>query len=620
MELYLRILNGKRRGEKILLSDAYSSLQRSTPWILEDEAVEIQFSSDKSYHLATIELYNHQINNTNYEFDEASGITTFTWSPKKSSYGVAKLFHNYFGMSELVILCKDENENIIDLIKFQPIQVVAKNSTAENVEKMFEYLSNISTDAIHSAFSATKHNIGLNEGNLSPSHTLEHLENSTKLIIEFLPNIVNKPITRLIPEQKILPPTGSEEIDDSSIGWLLENLSVLEVCDTPYSAHFFHNEDYYKATSLRVPVLTENTDVYENWVLHGFIDLLIRKAQEFSAKHNFDFLKNSIQEIPVGYTSFFEKVSKFKSHLLGAQKLKIDSIIESLKNIKIHLDRSTPVTRVLNRRPTFTHRAKNNHAYFNIFIDIIKWHEKGSVDWSAYENLLAIQSIPELFETYCYFRVVESVNKYFIGQASTSHQNKDLITIFTRNNINLKIEREPNYWTMKHKSSIKRDIVNSEEFTIRGKDQYYTRGHAGPNSRRAPDIVLDIFDNRNDTRKLLILDAKYTSKNKAFIKYLPELTMKYVHGIHHKAQRSPTVTSLTILYTNEDISETSSFNHGDMGVFGSNPVTPSLQTLGLILGDSRSSDRLDMLIKRLLDLNNFSKNTKQIEKLNIEVF
>lgn len=601
------ILNGSRQGEVILLPDVSSPLQRTTPWILEDEAIEIRVSSSQPYKTATIEIYNHQIDNSKYEFDSYSGITTLSWIPKVDSYGPAKLFHNYFGISELVILFKDNEEDVIDLIQFQPIQVVAKNSTAKNVENMFEYLANISSEAIHSAFSATKHNIGLNEGIISPSHTIEHLTNSTNLIIESLPYILNKPITRLIPEQRILPPTGLEEIDDSSIGWLLENLSVLESCDSLESAHFVSDdEDYYRATSLRTPVLTENTDVYENWILHGFIELLIIKAQEISIRSNIESFKSIDQPIPDGYTSFFDKVTKFKAQLFGVQKSKIDTLIETLKNIKIHLDNNTPVTRILNQRPTFTHRAKNNHTYFNIFIDMLKWHEKGSVDWSSYENLLAIQSIPELFETYCYFRVVESVNLNLSNPSSKKNEKPDLKLSFDFDEVSLKIEREPKYWTKNHKSSSINDIINSEEFTIKGKKFYYQRGHAGPYSNRSPDIVLDIKHKINNTRTLLVLDAKYTNKNKAFINYLPELTMKYIHGIHHKTQKSPTVTSLTILYTNQDSKEISSFHHGDMGVFGSSTVSPNLQTLALPLGEERSHDQLNNLIHRLLELNNFS--------------
>ncbi|TNZ29962.1 hypothetical protein CGK50_24845, partial [Vibrio parahaemolyticus] len=56
-------------------------------------------------------------------------------------------------------------------------------------------------------------------------------------------------------------------------------------------------------------------------------------------------------------------------------------------------------------------------------------------------------------------------------------------------------------------------------------------------SHRCPDIVIEVR-NENKPSKLIVLDAKYTYPTLAFSKYLPECTMKYVHGIHNRSNKN----------------------------------------------------------------------------------
>lgn len=603
--LKLSLLSGGRKGESIFLPDVNQSLQGVIPWVLEDDAIEFRLKAPSNYKSATLEVYQHSIMAVVDDSLEENGMTEFVWNPKVGSYQVEKLFLNYFGISELTVLLFNENEELVELVKFQPLQVAAKKSSADHVEEMFGYLAGISSEALHSVFSATRHSVGFEEGNMSPSHTLERIQHSVELLREFLPLIFSKPITRLVPEHKLLPTTGSEELDDASIGWLLENLSVLEPDENPDQAHIYYEGQHYHASTMRVSVLNENSDVYENRVIHGFVELLLREAQQLGQRYGYELQShNQFADLPKGYVSFFEKISRFKSQLVGAQINRIDRIIEPLKYIKTMLENRLPVTRTSSDRPIFTPKVRSSHAYRDVFVEIIKWHEKGAVDWSAYENLFAIKSIPVLFESYCYFRVVESVNRFFnpavISGVATPQLDLKFVDL---SGCEILVEREPNYWTALHKSKHDKGIVNSEGYTVKDQYSYYPRGQTGPNSRRQPDIVIQIKRPNSGATQLIVMDAKYTKSNTAFIRYLPELTMKYVHGIHRPGQDVKTVTSLSILYPDNINHSFSSFHHGDMGLFGDYPVEPNLQTIGLILGEQREHDMLAKLVEKLLDIN-----------------
>jgi hypothetical protein len=610
MFLKLLIKNGSRIGSSFLLPDTEEPNQTSTPWVLEDEVIEFKISVPINFKSAILEIYQHEIEPTKIELHENNELINFTWTPKETSYGPEKLFLNYFGLSELALLLRDEEGDVTDVRYFQPLQVAAKSSSAENVERMFEYLANISSEALNSVFSATRHSAGQAEGSLSPNNTLDRVIKSVDLLQDSLPTLLNRPITRLIPQHKIISPTGNEEVDDSSIGWLLENLSVLEPDENPDQAHVFFDNQHYRAQALSIAILNENTDVYENRVIHGYVDFLTRQTQSLLQKFVSEFNSAAqVTEVPKGYTSFFSKIASFKYHLMGSQFKKIEDLLDRLKQIKHLLEQKIKVSRSFSETPIFTPRAQNNSTYMEIFVDLIHWQQRGAIDWSAYENLFAIQSIPDLFEAYSYFRVVESVNNFFNSTESNIESLTVLNTHFSNTSgLEIIIHREPEYWTPNHASSSNREIVNSEAYTVKGNYSYSLRGQRGPHTKRVPDIVIEVKNLFENTSELLVLDAKYTRRGKAFTYYLPELTMKYVHGIHARKQQSPTVSSLTILYTDGEKPSFSSYHHGDMGIFGNNPVSPDLQTINLLLGARRENDYLQKFISRLLEIHGIKRS------------
>ena len=613
MELELYLLGGLRKGTVITIPDVNQTPQGTMPWILEDEPIEFRLKAPRKYKKAVLEVYQHSLEFTMSEYPDAGDSTYFIWTPRVGRYKSEKLFLNYFGVSEITILLFDDQDDIAELVSFQPMQVAARQSSAQQVEDMFEYLAGISGEALHSVFSATRHSVGFDEGTASPSYTLERIEHSINLLRDTLPLIFNKPITRLVPEQKLITATGSEELDDSSIGWLLENLSVLEPDENPDQAHIYYEGQHFRASKIRIPVLKNNSDVYENRVVHGFIELLIRESQQIAQRYSYEFKdKNKRNLLPKGYISFFEKISRFKSQLVGTQMNHVERYIDSLKQIKALIDYRLPVSRSVTDRPIITPKTIDNTAYRDVFTEVIKWHERGAVDWTAYENLFAIENIPTLFESYAYFRVVTSVNRYFNPLIAASDKPPVLNLEFVdTQGVQISIEREPNYWTPQHSSKHKQRIINSEGHTVSDKERYRfnIRGQSGPNSRRQPDIAIQIKEPNDDIR-LLVLDAKHTFAEKAFTHYLPELTMKYVHGVHRAQQRSSTVTSLTILYPCDESSNFTSFHHSDSALFGKYHVEPNLQTVGLILGSERDSDCLVRLIERLLEINNIQKPIK----------
>lgn len=591
-ELNIIVLSGLRKDHHIILHNNIDIPIEHTPYILEDELLEFQLIAPKVYSNAALKVYQHVITPSEI-LHINDNLIKFIWKPNNYNY-TERLFINYFGISELAIDLSGEDISPVE-IRFQPLQILAKTESIKNVEEMFTYLSKISPQELYSVFSATKSH-GKIESDIegSPLEFIERLKYSENLLLEILPSLIHTPITRLEPQHKFVHTTGTEELNESSISWLMENLSVLEPDENLDQAHICYDNQHYRASTMYIPVLSENTDVYENQVIHGFIDLLIRESLQLLHRYlSNDFTISS--QFPTGYTSFFEKMNKFKKVLISNEINTINECINSLRTIQIMLNKHLPVTKTITQRPIFTPKVKVNYIYRNIFIEIVNWLEKKSINWSSFDNLFAINSLSFLFETYCYFRVVTEVN-FLLSDWKHIESSLQLEFYNEENNIELKIEKEPSYWTTQHTNKHKDNIVNSEGFTIGEYQNLSPRGQMGKFSKRQPDLVIQ-FKQDNITT-LLVMDAKYTRKKTAFTKYLPELTMKYIHGIHKYQQSEPTVISLTIMYPSEK-KDFLSYHHQDMSIFGKHPVTPNIQTIGLILGEKRTEDTLSEFIKQL---------------------
>lgn len=596
MHLELHIKSGSRSGEIIRLNEAGSQIEPAS-WVKENEVIELFLRVPSEFQSATLNLYDHRVPTTYVEYDE--NHINFIWKPQRlKNRSLECLFINYFGLAELSIELEDSNENKI--VKcFAPLEVFASKLNAQNVEDMLSYLATLGDEQLHSLFQTTKHGAGFKEGSTSPNGSLERLEQSIDKLSFLFQHLFAKPITKLLPEQRVLQASGEEDLDDSTLGWLLDNLSVIEEVDDIDRAHFEFNNRMYKAHSVQIPILKENSNLYENQVVHGFIVTLLNEAnKQLLNYNNSNSLESAFSEqMPEGYSSFFTQVNRFKKKLLGNQIVRCVRAIERLKFLKHSLDKTIPVTNYILDRPILTQKAEAQQSYRGVFIEYINWFEKSSPDWSVYQNLLAIKSIPTLFESYSYYRIGESLNNIL----PSIRKNQKLITTFMHDidGNEITLVREPVYWMPKSSRSNESSYINSEG-KILSKGKVKIRSSNSRYSHRSPDIVIEVRK-ENEPSKLIVLDAKYTYPSLAFSKYLPECTMKYVHGIHNKTNNGNLVCSMTIVHPIGDADKSfKSFHAFEYSIEGTMPVSPSLQTLGIRLDLSQDSDHLTKTLKCLL--------------------
>ncbi|RHW55674.1 DUF2357 domain-containing protein, partial [Cronobacter sakazakii] len=101
MKIKVSILGGKRQGDAFELKLIDEKINSSL-FILEDEAIEIAFTSENYYEKISLLLYENEVEPTLIE--RVGELWTYRWLPKRlGRFSYECFFHNYYGIAELVL-------------------------------------------------------------------------------------------------------------------------------------------------------------------------------------------------------------------------------------------------------------------------------------------------------------------------------------------------------------------------------------------------------------------------------------------------------------------------------------------------------------------------------------
>lgn len=592
MKLTAKIINGKRSNLEVELVSL--GLQSSNSiYFLEDEALEFRLEVADPLDNLFLCLHENEVAVTGIR--ECNDSWIYEWKPKplyRSSYEC--FFHNYYGMAELSIVTRDriDGERTV-IVQYAPVEILAKKLNAERAEKMLEFLAFHDNDALAAFFRVTRLNAGFKEGERSVNFLIEQLERNVLLLTTEIKNICFRPIAKLTPETKVVIASENSVIDDTTLAWMSENSDNLYPVDDQERALLELDGNYYSSEKILENHLKEDFNIYENQVIHGFILTLMRSASEIlRGLEEYPSSRVSAYSETNGYISFFSQLSRFAREINKNKVSKCKELIVTLQRLKRTFDKRVPVTSIVIGTPLFTRKARYNLHYQKVFHKIIAWHRFGSPDWSVQEELFSIQSIPKLFEYYLLFLI-----KHHLDSANLLGIEFELISgpSEERNNFEyswggytVRLLYELKAWTVDHARSNGATLINSEGWTINSTTGVIKpRKMAGPFTNRSPDMIVSVMAPSGE-QKQLILDAKYTTNKKAFLHYLPELTMKYLHGLHEKNTGKSLSSGLMIVNPSESC-ETRHFHHERYSIYGATPVTPALLVSSLTPGVAEDS-------------------------------
>lgn len=606
--LEIKLLNGKRSGQKISLK-VDEGVNVPKEYLLEDESIEIKLRLSEYHEKVYIVLHESEVE-SNYTTEE-NNKWVYTWYPKRlGHYSFECFFHNYFGIAELQL--KLMNNNIVTYIKLSPIEILAKKINAERVNEMLDFLAKHNSDALCAFFRVTRRNAGYKEGDTPVDILIEQLENVVSSIQPLLNIIIKKPITKLTHKEKYIFPSESTNIDDTTLAWISDNTDELYETDNSNSAILEYDDKLFSAQKIRENSLVEDCNVYENQVIHGFVRTLIIATSAIIA--NFEHPRNTqsnFENNVDGYSSFFSQIKKYHQKLNVNKINKCKEILLQLSLIRKKIDSRVSVTKKVTGIPIFTMKAKHNPNYLIIFNKIASWHRYGKPDWSMQEELFSIKSIPKLFEYYILFYIKEVMDKILKAAPTLPSKSGDIKFKYIYESLEFSLDYEPKYWVVGHQKIDHRNLINSEQWTIYN-GKVSKRSNNTIYSNRCPDFVINLKDKGRLLRSY-IFDAKYTSDDKVFSHYIPELSLKYLHGLHPIGGDSKVIMGLMIINPSND-NNVRHFHNNMFDIFSENPVQPSIISKSIKPGNELTDNsNFEKLLRRIITL--MAVDIERIERI-----
>lgn len=580
--LLIKILSGDRRGEVLELGEV-STPQASVMAIREDEALQFTVILDQYYENLNLVLHEIETPHTNHH--QKDGRWVYEWHPKETFGRRECFFHNYYGLAELQLIARDSSDTSQDIsyalfIEYHSIEVFAKKINADRVEKMLGFLARQDGKDLASAVRVTRIKAGHKAGGKTESFLLERIENNLVFLKNILPAVLAAPLSRLQQSSRLVVPNNETLIDESSLTWVSENPDSLYKTYSVDDAVLKYQGEYFSTSKLLESKSSSSTDIYENQILHGFVYTIISALGKIRSR----LLSSNLQEGASsgsfsGYVSLFTQINRFSSIINKNKVDKCTRLMAELSSLYSKLRRGVPVGLPCLEAPRFTQKAKFNLLYRQIFLRSIAWRRYGAPDWSFQDELFSIQSIPRLFEYYLLCIVKHHLESGPFQDELFALENGSDSDVFEYENsdLNVRLMYEPDIWTVGHASASGRDLVNTEGWTVyysRGETKISKRGSFGGRANRCPDIVIQVTS-LGDVSRYIIIDAKYTDSGRAYLNYLPELTMKYIHGIHRQGTGVNPTTALIIVNPNE-APVTRHFHQHDYSIYGQHPVTPAL--------------------------------------------
>lgn len=586
MELSVKILNGKREG-------CCFTLTSPNLYFYENEALEFKLILDTKHHYISIFFYETELNYTESKLIETNSIE-YIWKPKRHAiYGYECLFHNYFGIAELSLNI-DSHETTYQM------EVLATKINAFRTKKMLSFLINQDSNVLWSFLRATRIRAGKPVGDISVDHSIEHLEITIKQIESLLTHIFNKPMVKVIPKTNYVSLRDNHNIDDTTLAWISDNLDKLFEIDNSVDALLELDNKFYSIHSLQTNILVNDTDIYENQVLHGFIHRLRAEAKSIISKLNASPNNNFTKNYELGYESLFNQLNNMLKKLNKYKIKKCESLIKRLDFLLYKLNKNIPIKTIHKGVPTFTQKVKHNFLYLSYFKKIIEWDRNGKTDWSTTEELFAIKNIPTLFEYYLFFYIKGILTEKFGEFLLINYNHSNIRFVFEKNMEQIILEYQPKFWVKSHSEKNVLNLINTEKWTIWNHKDIRERNPLSKYPLRSPDILLTHIGSL-EKMSCFIIDAKYTKNNKVFSHYLPELTLKYLHGIHHIDSGKNHSMGLMLVNPCEEES-IRHFHHDDYNIFSNDPIIPALICSSIVIEESTVSNQFASSIIRIVDL------------------
>lgn len=509
-------------------------------------------------------------------------------SASVESWDKANLLYNFFGESE-VCLCFEGGYGYEETVLFD---VQARPKNAALAEKMLRYLTEHLDDVTALCFSRSR--IGINDRGIANSATDQLKMTLLRKIIDFLSSrqahFFVEHHSQLVNRLHVSSqgrPTGPD-----SVYWALTHLDQATTARIE-EANFVSGNRAYRFHELPSEQLEENSDTFENRVIHGFFavatDFLGSLAAPCQRAGAGDLeLKDS-----EGFVNFERIVSKYQEAILKHQSLEAKKLLQKLSQLQHLFARKVPAKAEPGLRPTLTSYVRSHEHYRTLFEYISRWYKAPAPKLNGSEILLGLKNLSAIYELNCLVlfsrTLLELPNVEFLSQEYRVHSESlpfgggvserpvnltNNYYHYRQGDTKIELYYEPLIHEYREGVSRPSDLIDVSGLS----GGYYGRHYF------CPDFVLKIT-HPGKRSFVVVADAKYSDAKVVREKQIANLTQRYLLGIHqfngdgHLAM-SP-VKALLLLFAHKEKGQQVLTVGGRYSLSGNCPVLP--QAAGLYL-------------------------------------
>jgi len=543
----------------------------------------------------------------------------YWWEPHA---GAPSWFLNHFGycILTLEVLPYDQAEAAAPsyVSSYAAVEVFARKPNAERAERILDYLESRMEDVSRSCFNAAHPGAEPEAGGPAPqtgdvpaSVLLQAIAGHLETFAAQAPRFRYRKRCRLAPKPARIKASQAANLTEHSVHWALTHLDTLMPVGAPTPGSIAVGGRFYELDEIETYALTEETNVYENQVIAGYLESIAARLSDVErfCLAQLQALESDgfVATVPAGYGSIFDIKRKVGRKRFGRLLAECTALQREAADQSAFWRRHLPVARTVREMPTVTPGFLSSPHYHQAFRQVVAWHGLGRLNLAGERFLYSLRTIDRLYEFYCLFRLVETLRES--GWEPSGRQRR-LPPPSARavqdwearpDNIYAFAGREGERVTLFYEPEIERTAQGTAQGTAGGALGLVRTMEGGAGF--LPDFVLKFEPRAGGRPSYLILDAKYVSPSLALNfersrSELTKITMKYLHGIGApEGGRSP-VQGIFVLHPQSFHSAAPgppfrAYHARAFDLFSEAPAVPFLAAVELTPGEEHPQEEPD---------------------------
>lgn len=492
----------------------------------------------------------------------------------------AKIFLNLFGVCEVTVA--DGNGDPVPLGSFE---VLPSKIRPGEVNYIFDYLLEKGVDYWQPFSLVKSRNTGIPIERQHLFWMLKKIRTDLEKLVRQLPLFRLAPRSRLTPQQEVVPWSEDIETTDASLYWLMDNLSALERTNNPATANLRVGNRLFSMTEVQVEYLGENTDVYENQIIHGYLESI----REYCTSRRQQLHKKTEQL--TGDTNQRGALQN-RQLLRYYRKLRNDcgEVIEQTETALHFFQHHLPVSFP---RPEFPARAEGfetREHYRALLGPIQEWFSRDKDLRSGAQELFSgTRSMDKLYELFCLFQMIESIERLGF-QLSHAPADQPAASSLEEDEYTGAYVFEPH------------EGLHLTLYYERLPDTHQTALYS--QSRRAlkPDFIIEYRREGKKQTDLIIFDAKYQTVETIRRFTYKSVIPKYLHGISRRGGGASRIRGLFLLHP-EDAGQPAveSWHQRPYRWFDDKPMLPAIGRVE-VPTVAKATNQLGEVMRRIFEV------------------